>query len=147
MSKFFLISFKFLSRLGIAGISLYPFVLVSSQSRKSDNRLINHERIHLRQQLELLILPFYIWYVVEYLVLRLTRSHDQAYRNIIFEREAYLKEDDLNYLKSRRLWQFISFYRQKETMNLFHEGDSTVDPYDTFEDLQISIDIKRRIIL
>ncbi len=75
---------------------------------------MNHERIHLRQQLELLVLPFYIWYGVEYL-LRLLQYKDRhkAYRNIGFEREAYANEANLEYLKDRNLWKFMDFIKIK----------------------------------
>lgn len=68
---------------------------------------MNHEKIHLRQQAEMLILLFFLWYAIEYL-LRLAkyREHDKAYRNISFEREAYAHEHDDNYLKNRMLWNF-----------------------------------------
>jgi hypothetical protein len=71
---------------------------------------INHEKIHLRQQLELLILPFYVWYLVEYLF-RLVQFKDRkkAYYNISFEREAYANEKNLHYLKQRSFWEFLKF--------------------------------------
>ena len=34
-----------------------------------------------------------------------------AYKNISFEREAYTHEKDLNYLKSRPLWNFINYVK------------------------------------
>ena len=51
---------KYLTRFGIRGLTLYPFVFVSDSFAANDVVLINHERIHLRQQLELLVIPFYI---------------------------------------------------------------------------------------
>lgn len=73
--------------------------------------LINHEKIHLRQQLELLVLPFFFIYIVEFLIRLLQfRSWKLAYRNISFEREAYGNEKDLDYLKTRPLWNFFKFY-------------------------------------
>ncbi len=75
--------------------------------------LINHEKIHLRQQVELLILPFFIIYSFEFLIRLLQyKNWNLAYRNISFEREAYRKEKDLNYLKSRPIFSFISFIRK-----------------------------------
>lgn len=71
---------------------------------------MNHERIHLRQQLELLVIFFYIWYAIEFFVRYLDcRDGMLAYRNISFEREAYRREYDLNYLKSRPLWAFRKY--------------------------------------
>ena len=95
---------------GFNGLTVFPFVFLKSKVLKGDVVLINHERIHLRQQLELLILPFFIWYLLEYLFRLLkTKKRHIAYRNISFEREAYTKEKDLDYLKTRPFWRFI-FY-------------------------------------
>lgn len=68
---------------------------------------MNHERIHLRQQLELLIVFFFIWYLTEYLI-RLIQYKDsyKAYNKISFEREAYANEQKLGYLKKRKWWGF-----------------------------------------
>lgn len=56
-----------------------------------DSNVINHEQIHSAQMKELLYVPFYIWYVIEWLFRLLQyRDADKAYRNISFEREAYL---------------------------------------------------------
>ena len=75
---------------------------------------VNHEKIHLRQQLEMLILPFFIWYFLEYLV-RLVqyKNKDLAYRNISFEREAYANETDLDYLKNRSFFRFLNYITLK----------------------------------
>lgn len=89
-------------------MALFPFVLVRKKSLPAGGRLINHERIHLRQQIELLVLPFYIWYLCEYLLrLLIERNHHKAYRKIWFEREAYAFDKDPDYLKNRRFWNFI----------------------------------------
>ena len=95
---------------GFNGLTIFPFVFLKSKGLKDDVVLINHERIHLRQQLELLILPFFLWYGLEYLFRLLkTKKRHLAYTNISFEKEAYTKEKDLDYLKTRSFWRFI-FY-------------------------------------
>ncbi|WP_316799110.1 hypothetical protein [Pedobacter frigidisoli] len=87
-------------RLPAAGMAIFPFILLKSERYKADMQIINHERIHLRQQLELLILPFYLLYLINYLINLLRfKNHDVAYRNIIFEKEAYQNDSNLNYLK------------------------------------------------
>jgi len=69
-----------------------------------------HERIHLRQQLELLIVPFYIWYLTEYVIrLMQYKNKHKAYRNISFEREAFQQEANLLYLKKRSFWSFLRY--------------------------------------
>ena len=71
---------------------------------------MNHERIHLRQQLEMLILFFYLWYVVEFLVRWIQlKSRRAAYYRISLEKEAYSNEKNLNYLKKRPFWLFLKY--------------------------------------
>ena len=101
---------KYLVPKGYTGITIYPFVFLKHRKLKNDVILINHEKIHLRQQIELLIIPFYIIYLLEFFIRLLQyRKWYVAYRNISFEREAYRNENDLDYLKSRPFMKFLSF--------------------------------------
>jgi hypothetical protein len=78
---------------------------------KTNLRLLNHEKIHLRQQLELLVIPFYVWYLTEYVIgLMKYKDRKEAYHNISFEREAYANENNLSYLNGRRLWDFTRYF-------------------------------------
>lgn len=93
---------------GFRGLTIFPFVIVGDKKDSADPVLLNHERIHLRQQAELLIIPFFIWYLADYAV-KLAKYRDSgvAYRNIIFEREAYSNEQNMAYCSNRRLWSFL----------------------------------------
>ncbi len=94
--------------LPVAGMAIFPFILFKKKNLSVSPTLINHERIHLQQQLELLILPFYTWYILEYCYYRLKgNKHQEAYRAISFEKEAYENENDMNYLKTRKLWTYL----------------------------------------
>lgn len=96
--------------LKVAGMALFPFILVKNKHLKNDKVLINHEKIHLRQQLETAVLPFYVLYLGSYLVnLIKHKNHHQAYIHIFFEKEAYHQEKDLNYLKKRKFWNFLKY--------------------------------------
>ena len=98
-----------------AGMALFPFILVKTQALKSNPQIINHEKIHLRQQLELLLLPFYTLYLLNYLInLLYYMEHDKAYQNIVFEREAYINDRNLNYLKARKFWAWRHFFFLKK---------------------------------
>jgi len=101
---------KYLVPKGYSGITLYPFVFLKTKKLKTNSVLINHEKIHLKQQLELLILPFYFWYALEFVFgfLKYKNWHT-AYKNISFEKEAYLNERNLQYLNERRFWQFLKY--------------------------------------
>ncbi len=96
---------------GYLGLTIFPFIVLKDAALRSSKILINHEKIHLRQQLELLIIPFFVLYGLEFLY-RLIQYEKWglAYRNISFEREAYTNEKDLNYLKSRSLFKFLKYF-------------------------------------
>jgi hypothetical protein len=90
------------------GMALFPFILF--RFKGMSDRMIRHEQIHLRQQLELLILPFYIWYLLEYFIQRIKgKNHHQAYMGISFEREAYKHDSDSVYLKARSFWAHLKY--------------------------------------
>lgn len=91
-------------------MALFPFMLFKDPRYKNETLLINHEKIHFYQQLELLILPFYVLYLLHYLVnLIRFRNHHQAYFNICFEKEAYANDQNLNYLQKRPFYAWLKF--------------------------------------
>ena len=93
------------------GITLFPFIVLSEKLDSNDVVLLNHEKIHIRQQLEMLVLPFFVIYLTEFLIGYIKyRNWHLAYKNISFEREAYANEKDLNYLKQRSFWRFLKYY-------------------------------------
>ncbi|HAT63543.1 MAG TPA: hypothetical protein DCS66_02935 [Flavobacteriaceae bacterium] len=101
---------RFLLRKKFLGMALWPFIILQNKSLLSDTVFINHEKIHLRQQAEMLIVFFYVWYVFEFLLRWIQfKNRYQAYKNISFEREAYTNEKDLDYLKKRSFWGFTKY--------------------------------------
>ncbi len=113
MKRFFIIAprlLKFITANFATAMALYPFILFKSEEAQQNQVLVNHERIHLRQQIEMLVIPFYIWYGIEYLIRCIQfRSHYVAYRHISFEREAYQNEKKTNYLADRKFWNFLKY--------------------------------------
>lgn len=103
---------KFLKNTKINGITLFPFIFIKNPEDKKNKVLINHEKIHIKQQLELLVVFFYIAYVLEYYYhLMKLKNPQKAYRAISFEREAYAMERDFNYLKNRKFWAFRRYFK------------------------------------
>lgn len=101
---------RFFTNKRYKGITIYPFVIVTQEEDGRNAVLLNHERIHIKQQLEMLVLPFFVWYGLEFLVRYfLCRSWKKAYRNISFEKESYANEEDLDYLKKRSFWNWIKY--------------------------------------
>lgn len=90
---------------GYAAINLFGVLFVRNGVR-IDDRLLNHERIHTRQQLELLFLPFFILYLAEWIIglFRFGFDSNRAYQAITFEREAYANQDNPGYLPRRPLF-------------------------------------------
>ncbi|MBX7224528.1 MAG: hypothetical protein K1X55_00725 [Chitinophagales bacterium] len=94
----------------IAGITIYPWILLSDEKYLKNDTLVNHEKIHLRQQIETGVILFYIWYLVEFTIrLILLRNWEMAYKRISFENEAYENDEDLQYLNKRKHWAFLHF--------------------------------------
>lgn len=107
-----LIVSKYLIPKGFNAIAFYPFIVVGNHFETNNSVLLNHERIHLKQQKELLILPFYLLYFIDYLIkMMVLRDKNQAYKNIVFEREAYAHENDMGYLKSRPIWNWRRYFK------------------------------------
>ena len=101
---------KYLIPNGYKGLTIFPFIILKSKKDKWDMVLINHEKIHIQQQTELLLVPFFVWYFCEYIIKLLQfKDHYRAYKNISFEKEAYAYEADLQYLKVRPLLSFLKY--------------------------------------
>ena len=113
---------KFLSSISIlmtvGGISLFPFIILREKYRDGGEwwvnrgkRTINHETIHFKQQLELLILPFYILYILSYLIniVKYKFNIQKAYYAIPFEKEAYTHQENFEYLNTRKAFSWIKY--------------------------------------
>jgi len=79
-------------------IAIWPFIFTKRYLSISD---IIHEKIHLRQQIEMLIIPFYILYLFFSIL--------YGYKNNPFEKEAYDNERMLRYLSERKYFSWIKY--------------------------------------
>lgn len=93
--------------------SFFIFIILADKEdkrSKSYKVLINHEKIHFHQQLELLFVFQWILYVAFYLDLLLRGyGKNNSYRLNPFEKEAYSREKDLTYLKRRKPYSWWKF--------------------------------------
>ncbi|MBA3284815.1 MAG: hypothetical protein H0U27_07125 [Nitrosopumilus sp.] len=103
-------SSQLLKRMKIGGIALCPFIIICEEQIKSRKIILNHEEIHIRQQLECLVFPFYLLYLYYY-VTNLIKYGDKrkAYLKIPFEMEAYQNQLNPDYLKNRKLFSWIKY--------------------------------------
>lgn len=96
---------------GYKAVNLFGILFVREDAAM-DGKDFNHEEIHTAQMREMLYVPFYLWYVVEWLV-RLVQCRDfkKAYRSISFEREAYANERGMGYLGTRRRYSWTGYLK------------------------------------
>lgn len=125
---------------GFQAITILPFVFARKSYKPLKDHVINHEGIHLRQQMEVLvvaaaviaslilffdlswwlmcIVPFayYALYCLEYIIRLFAygRGHE-AYKNISFEQEAFMNERNFNYLidDERRAFAWVKYIARK----------------------------------
>lgn len=76
---------------GFYAITIFPVIFYKSEKLVESE--VRHEVVHLWQQATLLVVPFYLLYLAFWVVglLRYRNSY-RAYREIPFERSAYLLE-------------------------------------------------------
>ncbi|MCA6073934.1 hypothetical protein [Fulvivirga sedimenti] len=106
------------------GFSFFIFLFFKSKNPSAE--LINHERIHFYQQVELLFIFHWLLYAGHYAVLRLKmlgkpgikRPHDTAYRAICFEKEAYANERNLTYLDNRPLFAWRHYFHSRRNQSV-----------------------------
>jgi hypothetical protein len=93
--------------ISIRAITLWPWIIFRDDA---DEVTINHERIHIRQQAELLVIPFYVLYAGFWLFYKLKgQTNSEAYMNIPFEKEAYANDEDRVYLLNRKWFSWKKY--------------------------------------
>ena len=92
---------------GFCAITIWPFIFVR-KGKKITDTVINHEGIHGKQQVEMLVIPFFVWYLLEWAV-KLVFGKGNAYHRISFEREAFENEKDFGYLKERKHYAWFKY--------------------------------------
>ena len=80
---------------GFGEITIYPFLF---HNEPMTTEALNYENTHARQQLELLLVGFYLAYFIEWVF----RGFD--YDRISFEKEAYAHQTDNQYVNNRKLY-------------------------------------------
>lgn len=101
---------------GFIGITLWPFIFIHPTEEEyiklyGTIRLEHtkvHESIHLKQQDEMLVIFFYLWYFFEWII-KLFKYGKRAYMNLSFEREAYANSRYPEYLKIRKKFTWTKY--------------------------------------
>ena len=92
---------------GFTAMNLFGVLCVRREAAELTPGMLNHEKIHSAQMREMLYIPFYIWYLLEWILGLFLPGN--AYRNISFEREAYKYQNDLSYLSRRGRFAWFRF--------------------------------------
>ena len=88
------------------------FGVLFTKRVKLDCETINHERIHTAQMKEMLYIGFYIWYGIEYLLIRLFhKKQSDAYHDVSFEEEAHNNDKNRLYLSTRKHYAWIKYIK------------------------------------
>lgn len=88
------------------------FGILFTKRKQLTDKTITHESIHTAQMKEMLWVFFYLWYGVEYLLIRLFhKKQNCAYHDVSFEEEAYYNDLNPNYLKTRKHYAWWKYVR------------------------------------
>lgn len=106
---------KFIPFKGYKYINLFGIIFTRDKSKITDIEY-NHEKIHLKQMQEMLWVPFYLWYGIEYLIIKFFRLKDEQgeqYHDISFEEEAHNNDINLNYCNERKHYAWFKYLKIK----------------------------------
>ncbi|HML83562.1 MAG TPA: hypothetical protein PKE52_00225 [Bacteroidales bacterium] len=89
-------------------VTLWPFIFVRKDVKKKNTTayfkmLVNHEMIHIKQQTELLVIPFYFLYILLFIL------YGFKYRRNPFEAEAFANEYNKQYPNTRKRYSWIKY--------------------------------------
>lgn len=123
---------------GYQAITIWPLIFARKSAKWLKDYVENHEKIHLAQQLEVILISlaiiaftvcifgiswwwlllslavYYTLYGMEYMIRHLAYgSPKEAYRNISFEQEAYMNERDIQYLRDRKPFAWVKYISKR----------------------------------
>ena len=104
-------------------VAAFPFLFARDES-SLEPWLINHERIHFRQQIETLFFGLLLISFLERLYARifLRKNREERYVYAAAEQEAYLNMNNPEYLKNRAVGSVFHYVRHKRNFRLIGPG-------------------------
>ena len=95
-------------------INIFGILFTKHKKGILTNKTVNHELIHTAQMKELGYIGFYLWYVIEYLFIRLFhKKQGDAYGDVSFEEEAYANDRNVTYLQNRKHYSWLKYLKVK----------------------------------
>lgn len=115
--------FEWFGKTDFIGFFFFPFIFMEYERPKYEpeqslwDRMVNHESIHFWQCLMLLVVGFLLIFSLHYIYNLFYYRFDLnlAYRNVVFEREAYHMDDDLECLEKGliRPFSFVKYFSKE----------------------------------
>lgn len=103
---------------GFKAINLFGILFVRGNAVINETTL-RHEHIHTMQMREMLYVPFYLWYGIEYVIRFISWNFGKRnpfyypdykpYDYMSFEKEAYDNEHDADYPKTRKHFSWFKY--------------------------------------
>lgn len=108
--------------------STYPPFIFFLNENMEIPWIVNHECIHFRQVFELFFIGALLLDLCERLYARifLNMSAHEAYQYSALEQEAYLNQNNPEYLKNRKLFSIFKYIRNKKKFSVGKEGEVIV---------------------
>ena len=94
-------------------LTIFPFIIFKKDYAENVSEPflemdINYESIRIQQQKEMLVIPWFIWYAIEYCI-KFRYIGIDVNDEISFNKEAYANESNKDYLKTRKFWAFLKY--------------------------------------
>ena len=116
------------------GLGVWPFLIIRSNLKipHKKEELIRHERIHLAQQIELLIVGAFILNLFEYLYARLVKklSKRDSYYFSAIEQEAHRNAMNTEYLTHRKPYAVLDYIKNRKKLSRDINNNLVVEEYD-----------------
>jgi len=113
--------------------AFFPFVFVRKEEYATPI-FVNHERIHIRQQIQTLFIGSWILTIFEDLYsrmfMKLKAPDYYLYRSV--EQEAYRNQHNLNYLNERRWFELFKYILDKKKLTFIPDKPPEVEIGDSW---------------
>lgn len=112
----------------IATVSAFiPFIFFQDETFERPY-IVNHEKIHFRQMLELLFIFLFILKFIEFNYARfiLKKNLYESYLFTSIEQEAYLNQNNSNYLKERHLFSIFKYIFNKKDFKYIRDTGEVI---------------------
>ena len=94
---------------GYKAITIGPYIFIKPGTKLSEKDY-NHEAIHWEQYKETLVIGFFLIYVIEFIykfIIVYRGEWKKTYHKLSIKKEAYLNQDNLDYIKNRKHYKWI----------------------------------------